>query len=514
MKILFVDDEKIIRENIRQIIDWERLGCTQLTIVESASRAIEELKKTEYDLVISDIVMQKMNGIELAKHIRAFRANTRVIILSAYEDFSMARGAIQAGVIQYLLKPVDPHELEQAIAHAGKEITENKRLHDEIWESEKKVNLYRNVVTERIWWELLNATVTDNTRLREMIKISDFSHFSGKVACLLLAFRGISEADIHGIALRVLPSMLGYTAMREGECAIILSEDCGADRLEQLKAELNCLNADAVRVVCGKYVDDLFELRASYEDALRKMTLYTAMHLDSPRQQLEYECELRSDPMLEHILRDVIIAAQYGSKNLRRKIETYYDHLDSYDGEKAKSLLEGRLLLSIYEMVDNDKADVPGYESILRRYLLITEQKARIAMIVDFVERYCKREGNAANDQRSIVESIRAYIDENYTYPLLTVGTVADTFFISSAYLSRIFRKRYGQTCISYITNLRIDYAKSLLENANMKIADIATKAGYSNVYYFSVQFKKATGETPGEYRRRTASENESNFYT
>lgn len=137
MKILFVDDEPLIRESVPALMDWKKVGCTQLDIAENAYQALEMLQRVGYDLVITDIVMQQINGIELSKQIRAHYSQTKVIILSAYEDFAMARGAIEAGVSQYLLKPIVSEELEHAVLQVKQEISQRQQQQSAMQESEK-----------------------------------------------------------------------------------------------------------------------------------------------------------------------------------------------------------------------------------------------------------------------------------------------------------------------------------------------------------------------------------------
>lgn len=137
MKILFVDDELLIRESVPALIDWKKVGCTKLDIAENAYQALKMLQRGGYDLVITDVVMQQINGIELSKQIRAHYPHTKVIILSAYEDFAMARGAIEAGVSQYLLKPIVSEELEHAVLQVKQEISQRQHQQSAMQESEK-----------------------------------------------------------------------------------------------------------------------------------------------------------------------------------------------------------------------------------------------------------------------------------------------------------------------------------------------------------------------------------------
>ena len=127
-KTLFVDDERLIREGISNLIDWERITGQELTLAENAKVALKYLEHEKYEIVISDIYMQDMNGIELAKCIKGKWPDVVVILLSAYEDFDYARKAIEAGVFKYLLKPVIPEELEDAVNLSLIHISEPTRL--------------------------------------------------------------------------------------------------------------------------------------------------------------------------------------------------------------------------------------------------------------------------------------------------------------------------------------------------------------------------------------------------
>ena len=149
----------------------------------------------------------------------------------------------------------------------------------------------------------------------------------------------------------------------------------------------------------------------------------------------------------------------------------------------------------------------------MKQYAAIPQMDERKQMIAQMAAHYVTDVAGNENRPQVLAENIKRYIDENYSDPDLSVRSIADSFFISNAYLSRIFKRTFGQTCIEYITKVRLDYACRLLENAEIRVADIAEKAGYSTAYYFSVQFKKVIGETPVEYRRRVRKANESDVY-
>ena len=136
-KTLFVDDERLIREGISNLIDWERITGQELTLAENAKVALKYLEHEKYEIVISDIYMQDMNGIELVKCIKGKWPDVVVILLSAYEDFDYARKAIEAGVFKYLLKPVIPEELEDAVNEAISQVKINEETKKRIDHSQE-----------------------------------------------------------------------------------------------------------------------------------------------------------------------------------------------------------------------------------------------------------------------------------------------------------------------------------------------------------------------------------------
>lgn len=157
MKILFVDDEKIIREGMAELIDWEKLGCDKPAMAESADKALRLLREEPFDLVITDIYMSKMSGIELAKQIRESWPSVKVMLLSAYEDFGYAREAIEAGVFKYLLKPVVPEEMEQAVLEAMKRVRSDRIVQEQVLETEKIVKVYRPQLARDFWRAVLRG---------------------------------------------------------------------------------------------------------------------------------------------------------------------------------------------------------------------------------------------------------------------------------------------------------------------------------------------------------------------
>lgn len=393
MKILFVDDEKIIREGMKSVINWEKIGCEKLMMTENAARALEILEKESFDLVITDIYMQKMTGIELAKKIHTSWPWIKVIILSAYEDFAYARDAIEAGVFKYLLKPIVPAELESTVQEAIRQVQANRQIKEQVKESEEFIRVFRPQLAADFWRALLKNEISDDKDFARRMDLAGI-HFPGGGLC----------------------------------CVVVTWEEKkGLSWEEGLKK-----TAEAAKSAFSQYIDCV---RMESE----KVVLLLPHEPDSS-QLLLFSYLLESE-----IHQEVQIAA-------------------------------GRLVQDWMEISFSMK----DAEAVL--------QAARTSGL----------------EGENLVFRSMKLIEECLNQEEFGVNDLAERLHVSAGYLSRIFKKQMGITCIEYLTQKRIERAKELLEHTEMKHQLIAQAVGYSNVYYFSLQFKKQTGETPGQYRKRT----------
>ena len=389
MKVLFVDDEKIIRDGIREIIRWDQLGCELMETADSADSAIQAMQKERFDLVITDICMQKMTGIELAKRIRRIKSDTKIIILSAFEDFSYAREAIEIGVMKYMLKPVTPEELETAVREAMDQVQSDMQLASRITESEKFVNIYRPQLVKDFWRALLQREITEQNDLEQKMKLAGINADSPTLCCIMVKAELSEKVEEH-ILLRTVQSAevvlekclecIGYGA---GQAVIITEKLLDNEKMIRLHNRIENIWGTPVRISCGHQVSNYLELSASLEAAIMR---------------------------------------------------------------------------------------IPG------------------------------RQKNAVEDL--VAESVKL-IEQNIGNEKFGVNEIAVALHISLSYLSKIFKKHLGATCIEYITQKRMEKAKELLIHTAMTQEEIAHAVGYTNVHYFSMLFKKQLGETPGQYRRQ-----------
>lgn len=388
MKVLFVDDEKIIREGISSLIHWEELGCEQLETADSADSALSAMARNDFDLVITDICMQKMTGIELAKRIKEIKPDTKIIILSAFEDFSYARDAIEIGVIKYILKPVTPEELEEAVQEAMKQVQSDMQLANRIIESEKFVNIYRPQLAKDFWRAVIQKEITEQIDLEQRMKLAGIEINAEELCCIMLQSDQfeINEYDVEmaeKVAEKIMIRCHACLKLSENQAVLVTKAQLDMKAMLQLQNLIEEIWAKPVRLACGRLVQKCTDLHISLEDAA--------------------------------------------------------------------------LILS-------------------------------------------KRQKHTPKDLVS--ESIRL-IEHNISNEAFGVNDIADTLHISASYLSKIFKKSLGATCIEFITQKRLDKAKDLLAHTSMTQEEIAHAVGYANVHHFSMMFKKQSKETPGQYRKR-----------
>ncbi len=238
MKILFVDDEKIIRDGIRAIINWEKIGCQKLVMAENAARALELLENEAFDLVITDIYMQKMNGIELAKKIYDTWPWMRVIILSAYEDFTYAREAIEAGVFKYLLKPIVPAELENTVLEAFRQVEESRQIKQQVRESEEFIHVFRPQLAADFWRALLKGEVSDKQDAKRRMELAGIVFPDRGLCCVAAVWKGKENLNgkdlknsIEEAAKGAFSGCMYWVRMGEKRVVLLLSHEPDSSQL-------------------------------------------------------------------------------------------------------------------------------------------------------------------------------------------------------------------------------------------------------------------------------------------
>lgn len=350
-KTLFVDDERLIREGISNLIDWERITGQELTLAENAKVALKYLEHEKYEIVISDIYMQDMNGIELAKCIKEKWPDVVVILLSAYEDFDYARKAIEAGVFKYLLKPVIPEELEDAVNEAISQVKINEETKKRIDHSQEVLEDYRRELKKSLWKDILSGNMRNEDEILERFKKMNMQKNISPIYVVVYETDDETMLYQNQVAIgKVVSSCFeGYidAVFMDNYIVILLKK-------ENAKSVLYAF-ADLVKEMFhfemymgeGKEVKDLSTLHVSVEAAKYNIQKNRAIKKDEPTQIVLAAVEMirkeieNVDFNINTIANALYLTPAYFSRVFKRKMGmTCKDFIKNYRINLAKELLQ------------------------------------------------------------------------------------------------------------------------------------------------------------------------------
>lgn len=536
LKVFLVEDEAIIRRGIKNNIPWEKEGFEFAGEASDGELAYPMIKKIKPDIVITDIKMPFMDGLELASIIRKEMPNTKIIILSGYNEFDYAKRAISIGVTDYQLKPISSDKLLETVKRVGEIIREEqaqkklleeyKRENQENLELDKAKLFYaladNSLSTAEIleWGRQLGLDLTASFYTVILLKIISSSMGNTYQEHLVEMESKVEEFLEHQECI--------YYFKRWGEGWFLLvrseDEDEFSDLIQGLKEYLDSLFAhdkkESLRYFggIGNTVQRLGDVRQSFLSANR---LFAARFFMEPNQIITADelHRIEASQKENEDLKDINIS------NMDRKL--LEDFLKVGDVEEAGPFLDtyfekigvgsySSLMFRQYLMVDMffcvskflEGLD-SGSQELMDKFGDVEEIKMRIHSTEQMVQ-YMKELFTAAMKLRDslsqdkysrLLEEAQKYVKQNYSSNEISLNMVASHVGISPSYFSTIFRQETGSTFTEYLTEIRMEKARELLRCTSKKTAEIAYDVGYKDAHYFSYIFKKTQGLTPKDYR-------------
>ena len=481
LRVLLVEDEPPIARMVKKMLEATTDSFKVERLCINGFEAVSALKENDYDVVITDIRMPAMNGIELARWIYENKPNTTVVMLSGYSDFSYAQEAIKYKVFDYLLKPVSKDKLKELTERILKERTNNIKLTDEADGEKSSVVilacagaylLYGADVLlpgDRFW--------TDDT-------IDDFMK------------NNLLEGEEY----------IFFNTDHQSERFVVVSAD-DTDRQEELVNRL-------YNSLCGRElpVTLIYKKGVMLKNAGKSFTVL--------REQLIKKLVL-GKPQLICCDGSAESYESVGHLYSKSDIEQVTSAIRKGDRERVKLSL-GSILNTMYDAFSTQEEITGVLNVILDTYSLnypdkmhrrnTSVKKEIIDAVAGFVSREAfledttsifmtlKKDNSSSDRYTMLVEDIENYLVKNYTKSI-TNEVLSREFGFVPSYLSRIFKKHKGVSPGEYITKYRIDLAKKILEeNPDIMVKEVADMVGFKESYYFSKTFKRETGMWPTEY--------------
>lgn len=515
--LLIADDEKNIREGLKCILDWKALGFALCGEAANGEEALLGILKNNPSLVLLDIRMPKLTGIDIIRIAREQGYNGRFIILSGYSDFAYAQAAIRYGVEYYLTKPIDEDELLDAINAIREAIKQERQKSDNIALYRKKA---KNVILYELItgsWKKNNIPELPSTDFQSMALDSDIYQV------VIYENFGTSDEDSRCDFSNLLnitnSENRSFEHIRvDGKDVILLKGSFALRRFEEFLDR--CEKADGqadspvhpLFLAYGHPVASLDEICLSYEEA--RTLVERRFFCIQGQHTLSYE-ELPSMTVHSLVISDEKLHAycealtDYVQANNRKQAAATFFSLEQYLNSVDSPIESIRLFLTdlllqlkanINKIYNSAQSLFPSNSAIIDYigschylYEIILYISGQVKSVMDISD-------GASRD--SVLDDILYYIDNNYQNNL-KLETIAPLFGYNSAYLGKLFTKTIGENFNSYVDHRRIEHSKRLLAQKNIKDYEVSERVGYKNVDYFHKKFKKYVGISPAEYRKQ-----------
>lgn len=520
MKVFLVDDEIAIRENLRNSFPWEQEGFQLVGEAPDGEMALPMIRDLETDILLTDIRMPFMDGIRLCEEVQRTMPWVERIILSGYDDFSYAQRAMSLGVREYLLKPVTPQELRQALNRVRQQIEEKRHDRERLTSLSRRVSTGNQFLRDKLLASLFTdeGDPADDDALLQQMRSLGVNLAAGCYAVIDISFGAEGEERLAcRAALMAMAEMSGgcvfVCSAPHGARALVLGDSVAdteeraysfaesAMHLPELMPQRELLLA------IGETVSDFHAIRRSMKSARHIRHLMRAAGQTGRRVAGVNESTATHPMLSEAELSPLYERLQYASEGDVEAIMTEYTA--SMEPILALGYLRVAALLAARRMIH----EVGGNpREILRdadvTEALRTEGEAGFHLLAELLRSAIRyRAGSGAGSGSDAVSLARAYLSSHFSDPNLMLQDVADAVHMSQSHFSTVFSQETGLTFTRYLTGLRIGKAKELLSATQLRSSQIAGDVGYNDAHYFSYLFKKTTGLTPSEYRRSAAGE-------
>lgn len=535
--VLLVEDEDMVRRAIAGIIKWEEIGFTLAGQARNGEEAIEIIEKQPIHLVLTDICMPFMDGLDLAAYIHENKPETKVVIISGYDEFDYAKRAVTYNVSKYILKPLTSEELTEELINIRKILDDNRISDQYIKKLEMDYRASRELMKERFLTQLLEETLSEDD-IQEELKDLEINIGEDHHAVALLRITNVDEVKtvfghtygrlITFATMNIMEEILRelhmpFTLHQQGRYtfSLIFSKDTYESKdsfyrkievsLEEVIKKLHTfMNANCATGV-GTLKEKLVLLNTSFEEAVQALeysqfimdqsvVFYSDIHHPSQRDTK------RADYYNKHIFHALVNGDELG---IESAINNYLQHIQEhhhnlFDMRTRIIGLTVTLTQDIEGYLNEDYSlmkSISTFISTLNDYKNIESMGEALRSLFHHIMKEVKHQ--RSNEKQHLTERICQMIEKSYHDDNLNLSTVSDQLFLSSSYLGKLFKQEMGENFKNYLTRIRMEYAKEMLLNTELKTYEIARKVGYKDPHYFSYSFKKYTGVTTKSYRNK-----------
>lgn len=526
-KILLVDDEILIREIIRDSIDWEKEGFIYSGDASDGEVALPIIEKVQPDILITDILMPFMNGLELSSIMSKQFPDMKIIILSGHAEFEYARSAMQIGVQEYCLKPISPDELLKVLHKVSHEIDKERQIASQLQLLKDKENENSSISQDKLLNDLCSGFMTT----------SELMHHSASIQLNIIAhYYVVTVLDLRETDVYKLEEMnVNYENER------LILEKCNQLKENNKHLMFQRSRSESVWIIKGDTLENLKYQLQLFQDLQKEIseeahTLPISLGIGSVQDRLQNVHLSFLDAMEDVHWRR--LSRQNRNVLSEMKTETLdptlfldrgafmdflkigsHNKLGTFVAEYAAALVDINWHSSSIGFYILNDVTIEAFRSNKDMYRHLAEPEKSLqqfqqmignirtweeacSYLSNLIEQFWNWRSRIYDKYSDMITKVKECIQLNFEKDNFSLQDAAEYVNLSPNYLSRVFSQETGQTFIEHLTQMRIRKAMDLLKSTSAKSYEIAFLVGYNDPHYFSNLFKRLTGMTPKEFRK------------
>ena len=537
IKVFLVEDEMVIRRGIKNSIDWEKEGYIFCGEASDGELAYPMIIKEKPDILITDIRMPFMDGLELCKLVKKELPNIKILILSGYDEFDYAKEAIRLGVTEYLLKPISSGKLLEALNGVSESIRREKE--DKVLVRKYMEEMREN--TEHEKQKFFEQMIAGNLSMADALETGkkyEMNLSAGMYNLLLFRFTlgeenrksgellGEAEYAIEKLTER-LEYVFEFQRGVEGWAFLLMAdnEEQMSERVKELSKDLEEIMKNYSTIAyfggIGQPVARLRELEESFREAERALAARFTMELNRIISVEDIRMAQNVDTLDDieitsfgEIEKTRTMLEKFLNNGAEDEIDEFVDvYINELPEENLKSVLMRQyIIMDAYIVMMSFCEKIEGIEGEMQAQSEELKNSMKTIQTLEEIKNYIRmllkkiigvRDTISGRRYSDIIEIAKDQIRKTYMSDEISLNTIAAEVGMSPSYFSSIFSKEMGKTFVEYLTEIRMDRAKELLMCSSMKTSEIGYEVGYKDPHYFSYIFKKTQNCTPKEFRAR-----------
>lgn len=532
LKMIIADDEYNVREGLKEVVQWAELGIEIVADAADGQEAFELCRQLKPDILLTDIRMPMMDGLEAALKLKELDDPVRIIIISGAQDFNYAKTALSLNADGYILKPIKIHELQDTVRKVVSSISMERNREEKSQQLKQQLHENMPVLREKFLANLTQGMYKSDQDARNkleffalpleinsllVVAVIQIDEYEKAIERYTEEHKQLLNFSVNNILEEIANRNRAGIAfcMNENEYVIIFNQAAQNENrhLEICQEMIDCMNKFlkmSISVGVGNPIQKVYDLHYSYHEARLAIEYKFYTGKDSILQISDFQTNKNNleYPKLYEVENKLINFMKLGNQaEVSRVVEDIFNTLCANHNlpvDYVQSICIELIHMAsrtLYEFGENIHLIVTDYSVLFSEvYSKREASELRDTMLALFekLTHYFAQKQTHKNSRT--IQKIKDIISQKYMENL-TVARLSEEVYLSPNYISLIFKQETGESVTEYVTKVRMEVAKELLKAPDLKIMDVSDMVGYENSTYFSTVFKKYTGMHPQKYR-------------